>query len=333
MSWCTRFVSIILISAHLSALSSCTWWPGPKLVSSERLNGASTLKAFLPAHQALEHWGAEVIDRRGKRLALATCLPHGMILTKASETLDQNDLYLRRFHDRTRHPLRFRASDELNDLALFHSENYEGASVKWAARLPSEGEWVVSLSEPGEPRVGIVSGKRRSIPVPRGVLGVLLEHDSTGSRRNGSVIAEVFDDSPAEEAGLQAGDHLTAVNQVPIIDNRHLRSQIRRYLPETTVLLEYIRDERTRRQFLVLGDESLTEGEDRNLRMSGRVSQRRHGFEDIFQHDTPLMPTSMGGPVVNLEGELVGMNIARRDRVTTYTLTPQVIRRRISQEE
>ena len=40
-----------------------------------------------------------------------------------------------------------------------------------------------------------------------------------------------------------------------------------------------------------------------------------------MQHDSPLMPEQCGGPLVNLRGEVVGLNIARAGRTASYALT------------
>ena len=40
------------------------------------------------------------------------------------------------------------------------------------------------------------------------------------------------------------------------------------------------------------------------------LSNRRGGFPSILQHDTVLKPSDCGGPLVNLEGQVVGINTA-----------------------
>jgi serine protease Do len=45
----------------------------------------------------------------------------------------------------------------------------------------------------------------------------------------------------------------------------------------------------------------------------------------IIQHDLPLPPEAMGGPVLDINGKAVGINMARVDRVTTYALTANII--------
>ena len=47
----------------------------------------------------------------------------------------------------------------------------------------------------------------------------------------------------------------------------------------------------------------------------------------MIQHDIPLGPEAMGGVLFTIEGKAIGMNIARRDRVTTYALPAEVIQR------
>jgi serine protease Do len=61
-------------------------------------------------------------------------------------------------------------------------------------------------------------------------------------------------------------------------------------------------------------------------RLAGEVSQRAEGFEQAIEHDTVLQPWLCGGPLVNLDGKAVGINIARASRVTTYALPPRLAR-------
>ena len=58
----------------------------------------------------------------------------------------------------------------------------------------------------------------------------------------------------------------------------------------------------------------------RNDAMSGRVSKRRSDFPRVLQTDLPLSVRSVGGPLLNLEGHCVGMNIARANRCETFAI-------------
>ncbi len=58
----------------------------------------------------------------------------------------------------------------------------------------------------------------------------------------------------------------------------------------------------------------------------GTVSQKHGDFVSAFTHDTVLQATDCGGPVVNLDGRAVGLNIARADRTATYAIPAKMIR-------
>jgi hypothetical protein len=55
------------------------------------------------------------------------------------------------------------------------------------------------------------------------------------------------------------------------------------------------------------------------------VSLRRHGFPAVFAHDGRLSPSQCGGPVVNLAGEVIGLNIARADNTRTLAIPAGVL--------
>ena len=63
----------------------------------------------------------------------------------------------------------------------------------------------------------------------------------------------------------------------------------------------------------------------RNLLVSGPISKRKDNFPKILQHDLPLPKYAMGGGLFDLKGMCVGINIARVDRVTTFSLPAKII--------
>jgi serine protease Do len=56
------------------------------------------------------------------------------------------------------------------------------------------------------------------------------------------------------------------------------------------------------------------------------LSERRGGFSLAIQHDSVLKPADCGGPIVDLDGKAVGLNIARAGRVESYALPAAVVR-------
>lgn len=55
-------------------------------------------------------------------------------------------------------------------------------------------------------------------------------------------------------------------------------------------------------------------------------SERRTGFPAALQHDTDLKASQCGGPLVDLEGRVIGINIARGGRTDTYAIPSESIK-------
>ncbi len=53
---------------------------------------------------------------------------------------------------------------------------------------------------------------------------------------------------------------------------------------------------------------------------TGRLSRRASDFPLALQHDAVVPPGECGGPVVGMRGEVLGVNIARFDRIGTYAI-------------
>jgi S1-C subfamily serine protease len=60
--------------------------------------------------------------------------------------------------------------------------------------------------------------------------------------------------------------------------------------------------------------------------MGGDLSGRRSGFPAVLQTDMVLSPKDCGGPVVDLDGNVLGISIARAGRVETWVLPGENIR-------
>jgi serine protease Do len=83
--------------------------------------------------------------------------------------------------------------------------------------------------------------------VERGMLGVRIqdlteELSSEFGTEKGALVAELTPDSPAEKAGIKAGDVITKVNGAEIRDGRHLTVTISQNSPDSEVAVEYLRD-------------------------------------------------------------------------------------------
>ncbi len=83
--------------------------------------------------------------------------------------------------------------------------------------------------------------------VTRGFLGVAPQDisDDLSSQfgtEKGAIISEVTEDSPAQRAGLKAGDVIVKINNTEIRDSRHLLLTVGQIQPDTPITVEYLRD-------------------------------------------------------------------------------------------
>jgi serine protease Do len=53
---------------------------------------------------------------------------------------------------------------------------------------------------------------------------------------------------------------------------------------------------------------------------SGGMSRRAVDFPIVIQHDSALRPEDCGGPLVDLSGKALGINIARAGRIASYAI-------------
>lgn len=269
------------------------------------------------------------IFSEGKELALGTVIgPNGWIITKYSEL---------------RAPLTCRLADgriyaaevvghhPQYDLAMLKIDAKDLKSVVWAETPKSSGSddkkladvgvgRFVATAAPGDlPRaVGVVSVPLRKIPPRAGVLGVRFEPNQSEPK-----ITEVFPGSGAEQAGLKAGDIITKVADSLIESREKLVQIVRKYRAGDTVTLSIRRGDEDVQITATLSPPG-TVGEisraDRMNSMGGPLSVRSADFPVVLQHDTVLRPVDCGGPLVDLTGKVVGVNIARAGRTETYAI-------------
>ena len=133
--------------------------------------------------------------------------------------------------------------------------------------------------------------------------------------------------SAGAAAGLKKGDVLIKVNGTKVTSREKVIEMVGGNDPGDVVALEVKRGEGNLSFRVTLGHRSVTfDMFDRNARMSGAVSKRKDNFPMIIQHDVSLPPSAMGGPVLDLNGKSLGVNVARVDRVTTYALPAKLVR-------
>jgi S1-C subfamily serine protease len=140
-------------------------------------------------------------------------------------------------------------------------------------------------------------------------------------RVTGVTVARPQFGSPAAAAGLMPGDLITRVDDQVVGTNQELIELLQGVRAGERVTVAYIRKGVPAEVEIQVGDSGRGDRARFQNAMGGATLNRRStDFEQVIQHDTVLPANRMGGPVIDLRGRLVGMNIARAGRVETYAL-------------
>jgi serine protease Do len=133
--------------------------------------------------------------------------------------------------------------------------------VNTAIFSPSGGSVGIAFAIPAETVRSVVDQLKDKGAVTRGWIGVQIQQinadiaDSLGLKSNdGALVAEPQSGSPADKAGVESGDVITAVNGEHVKDARMLARQVSRMAPGTTVKLDLIRKGKPETVTLTLGE-------------------------------------------------------------------------------
>jgi S1-C subfamily serine protease len=292
------------------------------LESSFRTTGTAVVAVFEPQRQVLQTSSAVMLDGRKEISYGVVISADGYVLTKASEiagagalsvTVDQTN-----YHD-----AKVLLVDPAWDVALLKVEASGLVPVVYAttSAVP-QGSWVMANGATTRTSrrllAGIVSAKIREIPAAGGAaLGVSLNPKSKLLE-----IDDVNEKSGAKEAGLQKGDIILTIEGKKVTKIEEIGELLKDRKEGTSVKLTFRRqkEEKTVDVRLAARSEMFTEQMTRNDQMSGEYSIRRSGFPRVMQHDILGSRQVEGGPLLDLDGHCVGMNIARANRAENYAI-------------
>ncbi len=264
-----------------------------------------------------------------KTLALGTIVrENGFILTKHTEIAKAKALKVRLPDGRTL-PAREVQEFAGHDLALVktRAEGLPAISILGRPEAIHLGSLVFSPGASGGESVvgqGIVSLLDRSLNESGGYLGIAMNEVEDAIK-----VTEVLPASPAGKAGLRKSDRIIAVNDTPLRRTQEFSDYIRKQTPDSIVRVKVRRGTEEKIIGVTLGDRAKLAArprpEDPMSALGTEVSARHTGFPLVFQHDQPLRPSDCGGVVINIHGEVVGVNVARANRVETYAVPASAV--------
>jgi len=298
----------------------------PLEITKEELarNSAKVLTAFRDATGKLRQSTVKVLCD-GKDAVLGTVVgADGWVLTKFSDLKGKTTCKLPDGRDLE---ARLVGVQETFDLALLKVEAKGLTPIEWQekSKVPPVGNWVVSpvlgadLIAAGVVSVGVRNGNPKEARPARdssksGYLGIAL-----GTTADGIKIEQVMPDSAAAKAGLKANDAVLSLGGKAFKDVQELIDAVGSNKPGDVITLKIKRGSEEKEIKATLGKRPPDRGEIQNT-MGGSLSLRRAGFPSFLQHDTALKPQDCGGPAVDLDGKVIGINIARAGRTESYAI-------------
>lgn len=321
---------LVLSAGSVSALVAQT-----SLHADERINGKLVWKAFEPQRQILQTSSAVIYTDGRSRLKTVYGMvvsAEGHVLTKASEIEGKNTITMR-IDSQLFEDVELIGVDSQWDVALLKvKSDKEFVPIQFSdATDVTQGHWVVSNGSASRSqrrvRVGIVSAVTREIKsaTSKVILGIQLGTE----KKEELLIKKISKKTGAEKAGLKAGDTLLSAAGVELRERADLLKSLTGKKPGDVIAVEVMRKEQKLKFDVELMPREGGPRMTRNDQMSGgefSLSKRRDGFPRVIHHDTPLTKSSVGGPLLELSGKCVGMNIARASRVATFAIPARELR-------
>lgn len=218
------------------------------------------------------------------------------------------------------------ARDNENDLILLKSPNENSVGIDLSQQvndIPGIGSFLITPDSNGAGLISVVGTKAFSSrkQQSRGYLGVM---PADYKDKGGAVLQQVTEDGAAERAGLKVGDIVTKLNETMITTHMEMRRFLGTVDPNATVVATITRDDEELEKTIRLGAyPSMSNHAADKMNKSGR----RDGFSKVIPHDADLKPTDCGGPIFDLNGNFLGLNIARNSRVRSYILPHAIVKK------
>ena len=216
--------------------------------------------------------------------------------------------------------------DVESDLVLLKSPLQNSTGIDLNAEvndIPSVGSFLITPDSRGKGWISVVSTKtfRSRKQQSRGFLGVI---PANYKDKGGVILEEVTEDGAAKRAGLKIGDVVTKLNETEITTRLELRRFLSKLDPNATVIATIARDDDELQKTIRLGSmPSRSNHAADQMKKSGR----RDGFSEVIPHDANLKPRDCGGPIFDLDGNFLGLNIARNSRVRSYAIPHAIVKK------
>ncbi|MEM9081707.1 MAG: PDZ domain-containing protein [Verrucomicrobiota bacterium] len=312
----------------LVGISGSAGLGGQSLEEEFRRKGDEVREAFEPIREVLQASSAVLYSGSRASGYGVVMTEDGYLLAKASEVEEMEDLLVRVGRKSYERP-QVVGVDQNWDVVLLKVDGEGFVPVDLFDEEPLQGTMVFSNSGTSRLRrraqFGVISAHAREIGgAGLAVLGIMME-----LKDEEVVVTEVPEGGGAAEAGVEVDDVVLELNGEEIAKAEDLVAGLKGQLPGAKVAMLVRRGEEEVELVIELSErgEVFEEQLNRNDMMSGEFSKRRTNFPRVLQHDTPLAQRTVGGPLLDLKGRCVGMNIAFASREASYAIPAAEMRK------
>lgn len=184
--------------------------------------------------------------------------------------------------------------------------------------LTQVGEFLISPQPDNEGEWSVLGTTKFDIPgiYSAGYLG------ARSVIKDGKVVLDMIQpNSPAYTSSLAIEDEILSINNINITNPQLFGKEIQKNMANDVIKLVRNRAGVIDTLNIKLGKRQLVTSNHIAERFTDGKSDRRDGFANAFVHDGKLKPNECGGPLFDIEGHFIGINMARYSRTSSIAVS------------
>lgn len=228
--------------------------------------------------------------------------------------------------DGTSYPINLKHVYNSYDIAVIENVGKLPAVNLAKSVTPEVGSFIVASGASDQAlAMGVVSVKPRSLKEKdRGFLGVVM--DVNVQKEGGVLLNHVEPQSAADRAGLMKNDVILTIDGADVTNMLEMRNFLQQQMPGDEITISY------KRAGVVSAGVKVKLGAREEIpqvrrsrmnnmkRMGGKVNDVSEGFPQVLQSDIQLKSNFCGAPVIDLDGNFVGVAVAKASRIKSYII-------------
>ncbi|QDO95495.1 PDZ domain-containing protein [Formosa sediminum] len=244
----------------------------------------------------------------------------GYIVAKASE-LSKSGLSCEQYNG-VISPARLIGIDKSNDLAVLQIQSKDIIAINIPKKTDTRvGTLIGSASFKEDIKYsGVISAPARQI-LPAAASQGFLGASVTFSNK----IFVLYENGAAKLAGLKRGDIIVKFDDTKIESSEDRISFLKTTQVNQKVKVTVLREGAEKEVEVTLLKENEKRIRNRHIGYDLDTSERKYDFTQAFTHDMPIEVNETGTPVVDIKGNVIGINIAKENRTSSFAIPLDVV--------